>query len=134
MRQFVTKLIMLVFVVIIVMASRYFVLDGGKSITLRYSSSYGAIASALRSAHGNTYQPIQGKDYTISRFVYFDNSQWLIVYTSPVGNFSDPGIIVLQKKGAYYRAMLGPTSDSFTSSELVGLPSNLSKYLGGGSQ
>lgn len=134
MRRFITNVLILVGFFILVIITKYFILGGAKPVTLKNSQYYGAVASTLYKAHGDTYQPIEGKDYTISRTVYFDSNKWLVVYLSPIGTFSDPGIIVLEKKGALYQTVFGPSSDSFTNTELVGLPPDLARYLRGGTQ
>ncbi len=113
---------------------RYFILSGAQPLTLPGSPYYAGVETALYAAGGKLYRPIDGKDYKISSTDYFDNNQWILVHISPLGGFSDSGVIILQKKGSSYQPVLGPSSESFSKSKLESdnLPSDLINYLAGG--
>jgi len=107
---------------------RYFILGRASVVRLPANAALSTIGTSLQDEAPGSYLPIEGKDYIISKVTYFDDRQWVVVSTDPVGTASDPALVVLKKSDNTYRKVLGP-SGFFQGNDLTGLPNDLKSFL-----
>lgn len=105
---------------------KYIILGGAKPVSLKSDVVAELISTNLQGS--SNYRPVEGKDYNVKSIKYFNNKQWLVVSTTPVGTFSDSATIVFKKQGGSYKVVLGP-SNLFQDSDLNNLPKDVINHL-----
>jgi hypothetical protein len=106
---------------------RQLVLGGAKPISLKSDSLTAAVENSFASSASNSYLPIDGQDYSISRINYFDDGLWAVAQLTPINNLTDPAKVVLKKDGSY-RSVMGP-SNFFTDSDYAKLPTDVADFI-----
>ncbi len=106
---------------------RHLILGGAPVVFLKVDPISDQVAKSLQGSGGG-YLPILGKDYVIKNTKYFENKQWVVVSTQPVGTASDALIIIFHKNGNSYEVTVGPTN-FFANTDVGKLPTSVINYL-----
>ena len=71
--------------------------------------------------------PIVGKDYSLATH-YFDNDAWVVALVSPLKDGFNASVLIMEKRGGTYTAVLGPAS-AFTNDQVQSLPVDVANFV-----
>ncbi len=103
----------------------------GNTTTVNLSSAaplVGQVAQSTSIMNGSNINTSVLNNFTLQNVTYYDNGTWALAHVTVPNNQADNGMVVMQKVGGFYVAVLGPGS-LFPNSAIQGLPQDIQQYL-----